>query len=153
MNGNVQVQVPNQPAPGSSITEDLFIYLISTSNLAAATGTANVSVQVQADSDFKLIKLTQFSNNHAAITNQTESTRVLPLVTVQITDTGSGRNLFSAAVPIPNLFGDGRIPFILPIARIFKARSTITVAFANYDTALAYDLNLALIGTKLFYMN
>jgi hypothetical protein len=150
------VTIPNAPLPGAKYTEDWFVYLASVTNLTAA-GTAGaslpVNINVQADSDFKLIKLTHFSNNHASITNQQESTRVLPLVTIQITDTGSGRNLFSNPIPLPALAGDGRVPFILPITRIFKASATITVTFTNYDTAIAYDINLSLIGTKLFRMS
>lgn len=141
-------QVPNQPAPGKYV-EDFFVYQVAVTNLVAGASLP-VNVNIQADSDFKLVKLTQFSNNHASITNQQESTRVLPLVTVQLVDTGSGRNLFSAPVPIPALFGDGRIPFILPIIRIFKASATLTVTFTNYDSALAYDVYLHFIGTKLF---
>jgi hypothetical protein len=153
MNGQGSaVTIPNAPLPGAKYIEDWYIYLASTTNLAAGA-TIPVNVNVQADADFKLIKIAQFSNNHASITNQIESTRVLPLVTVQITDTGSGRNLFSAAVPLPAIAGDGGVPFILPITRIFKASATITVTFTSYDSAIAYDLNVALIGTKLFRMS
>jgi hypothetical protein len=146
------VRVPNQPSPGGYI-EDFFVYEANTLGLAAGLAPAAVypvNINIQADSDFKLVKLTQFANNHAAVTNLTESTRPLPLVTIQMVDTGSGRNLFSGPVPIPGLFGDGRIPFILPIIRIFKASATITVTFTNYDTAITYDVYLQLIGTKLF---
>jgi hypothetical protein len=146
------VTIPNAPLPGAQYVEDLFIYLASTTNLAVAASIP-INVNIQADSDFKLLKLAQFSNSHASITNQQQATRVLPLVTVQITDTGSGRLLFSNPVPLPAIAGDGQVPFILPIARIFKASSTITVTFANYDSAIAYDLNLALIGTKIFRMS
>jgi hypothetical protein len=155
-NGQGQVTIPNAPLPGARYTEDWYIYLASTTNLGiagSATASIPVNINIQADSDFKLLKLTHFCNSHASITNQQESTRVLPLVTVQIQDTGSGRNLFSNPIPLPAIAGDGRVPFLLPIARIFKASATITVTFTNYDTAIAYDINLALVGTKLFRMS
>jgi hypothetical protein len=58
----------------------------------------------------------------------------------------------SGAVPVVNLFGIGEIPFILPVPRIFKARSSITVAVANFSAATTYNLRLSFIGTKLFQM-
>lgn len=84
-NGQATVTIPNAPIPGARYTEDWYIYLASATNLGiagSATASIPVNVNIQADSDFKLLKLTHFSNSHASITNQTESTRVLPLVTV-----------------------------------------------------------------------
>jgi hypothetical protein len=143
-----QVSIPNAP-DGVSYVEDFFVYEAQTLALAALTSIP-VNIQVQADSDFKLLKLTQFSDIATAV--QTESTRVVPLVTLQLTDTGSGRALFSSPVPMGALFGDGRLPFILPIVRIFKARSNINLVFANYSAATTYNIYIALIGTKLFQL-
>ena len=81
---------------------------------------------------------------------QTESTRVIPLVTMQVTDSGSGRNLFESPVAVPSLFGTGELPFILPTPKLFSARSTITIAVANFDTAATYNLRFSFIGYKAF---
>lgn len=127
--------------------KDFYVYSVSFSSLAAA-GTDLQSVNIEADSNFQCVKLAYFADIAAAA--QTYSSRVVPLVTLQITDTGSGRNLFNEATPIPNLFGSGEIPFILPIAREFKANSTVNFSVTNYDAASTYNLYLSLIGVKVF---
>ena len=115
----------------------------------AAAASATGSVTIQADSDFMLQKLTYFADIAAAA--QTDSTRVIPLITVQITDSGSGRNIFETAIPVPSIYGTGELPFILPTPKLFSARSTINVTVANFDAASAYNLRLSFIGYKVFY--
>lgn len=136
-------------AMATQYIEDYFVYELDFTGLASGTS-ANASIQIQADSDFKWIKATHESN--IANAGQTNDTRVIPLVTIQITDTGSGRQLMSAATPIENIFGTGLLPFILPVPRIFRARSTLAVAVANFDAANTYNLRLSFVGTKLFKM-
>lgn len=133
--------------PMKTALRDFFIY--ATPNIALAAGVSSSTViQVQADASFELQKLAFFADIAAAA--QTESTRVLPLITVQITDTGSGRQMFSVPVSIPSIFGDGRIPFILPTTKLFVANSSIQLDFTNYSAATAYNFRLDLIGTKIF---
>jgi len=137
----------NAPVPGAQFLEDFTVYELDFSALANGTS-ATGNIQIQADSDFKLVKTTYMAD--IATAAQTDSSRVIPLCTITITDTGSGRQLTSAAVPIPNIFGTGLIPFILPVPRIFKARSNIAITVANYSAATTYNLRLSFIGTKLF---
>lgn len=126
---------------------DFFVYNVNA--LAVAPGaTALGAIQIQADSDFELQKLTQFSDIAAA--GQTAAGRVLPLVTIQVTDTGTGRTLFSAPVPIPGIFGDGTIPFILQTSKVFTKNSALQIALTNYDAANTYNVRLQLIGSKIF---
>lgn len=139
--------VPNAPSPSAQYVEDFFVYEVDTLALAAGASIP-VNVPIQADSDFKLSKISQFCD--IALAAQTISTQVLPMITLQLTDTGSGRSLFSAPVPLANIAGTGQFPFILPIIRIFKARSNITVTLTNYSAATAYNVHVSLIGTKLF---
>ena len=129
------------------ILKDFFIYGITFDSIAAGA-TATDNIQIQADADFETQKLTQTSDIAGAA--QTESTKVVPLITVLIVDSGSGRQLMNEATAIPSLFGDGRIPFILPTPRIFAARSNITFTLVNFSAATTYRIRLSLIGTKLF---
>lgn len=131
------------------IIEDYFVYQLDFTALAGGT-TANASIQIQADSDFKWVKSTYHANIANAIL--TDSTRVIALATINVTDTGSGRQLMSAPVPIENIFGVGLVPYILPVPRIFRARSTISVSLANFTAATTYNIRLSFIGTKLFKM-
>ena len=127
--------------------KDWYVYVAEALALAPA-GNATAQVNIEADSDFYLIKLGFFADVAAAA--QTDSTRVLPLVTVQLTDTGSGRQLLNGNVPIPTLFGWGELPYILPIPRLFKANSLLRVDFTNFDAAVTYNVRLAFSGYKDF---
>jgi hypothetical protein len=140
-----QRQQPRAALPNPR--RDFFVYGVNFANIAAATP-SQAAVQIQADSDFELQKITYFADIAGA--DQTEATRVLPLISLQLIDTGTGRQLFNTPIALPAIGGDGRIPFILPTTKIYAANSSITVAVANYSGATAYALRLALIGTKIF---
>ena len=130
------------------LISDFFNYEVDFTAGIAAGGTANSSFTVQADSDFKWLKACYFAD--IAVAAQTDSARVVPLATVLITDQGSGRQLMSAATPIPNIFGTGQIPFILPVPKIFASKSTISVSVVNFSAASTYNIRLSFIGVKLF---
>lgn len=130
-----------------NVIKDFYVYqedFASLANGASATGNINI----QADSDFVVQKLTYFADIAAAV--QTDATRVIPLVNVLITDTGSGRNMMESALPISNIFGTGEIPFILPTPKLFLARSTITIQLSNFSAATTYNLRLSFAGYKIF---
>lgn len=125
-----------------------FIYEMDFGALAAGAN-ANGNIQIQADADFKWIKSTYFCDLAGAA--QTESTKVIPLETVQINDSSTGANLFSAAVPVPSYFGRGELPFILPVPYIFKARSSLSFTLTNYSAGTLYtNTRLSLIGCKIY---
>ncbi len=135
--------VPAKPA----VRRDFFVYAVNFSSLAAAASNES-AIQIQADSSFEVQKLAFFADLAGAA--QTESTRVLPLVTLQITDTGNGRQMFNTPVPIPAIMGDGRIPFILPTSKVFSPSSAVLVSVTNYSAATAYLMRILLIGAKIF---
>ena len=135
------------PPAAPTKRRDFFAYTLTFASLLAGTA-AQGAIQIQSDSDFELSKFTMFADIAQAA--QTEATRVLPLVTIQITDTGTGRSLFSSLLPIPAIMGDGRIPFILPVPKIFSANASVAVQVANFANATDYNLRLLLIGAKIF---
>jgi hypothetical protein len=155
----IRQSMPQQPAasqaapsvfapPGERARKiDFYVYDIDFDALAADS-TANGQIQIQADSDFELQKLTHFTDIGASV--ETEATRVLPLVTLQITDTGTGRQMFSQPVPIPAIMGDGRIPFILSTPKLFTRNASVSFQVSNYSAATIYNLRLQLIGAKIF---
>jgi hypothetical protein len=51
---------------------------------------------------------------------------------------------------IASAFGDGRLPFIQPIPRIFLPRSNIALDFNNLSAVDDWDIQLSLIGVKGF---
>ena len=137
------------PRPVTQYSKDYFVYGVDF-GVVAAGASANGNIQIQADSDFlwRLSTYYVFINGAA---NQTESSRVIPAMTVQITDSGSGRQLFNQALPVSALFGTGELPYPVDPNRIFKARSNISFAVNNIS-AVAYRLFLALHGEKIFQM-
>lgn len=129
------------------VYKDFFAYQENFSSIAAgASQTGNVNVQ--ADSDFLLQKLTFFADIGGGV--QTANSKVLPLVNIQITDTGSGRQVFEQAIPIASIFGSGDLPFILPTPKLFAARSTITILISNFSAGTTYNIYATLIGQKIF---
>lgn len=130
------------------VLRDFFVYATPSIAVAGVVGTqASNVIQVQADSDFELQKLSFFADT--ALAAQTASTRILPLVTLQLTDQGSGRALFSTPIAIPAIMGDGQIPYILPTSKIFSASSAIGIDLVNFS-AVAYNVRIVLSGSKLF---
>lgn len=126
---------------------DFFIYEVDFSALASGASQTN-SFTIQQEADFLLTKITLQADIAAA--GQTESTRVIPLATIMVNDTGSGRNLMSSAVPLANIFGTGGLPFILPRQRLFVASSVVNITLTNFDAANTYNIRLSFIGEKAF---
>lgn len=136
-------QIPMGPAPAQYGAKDYFIYSVVLPTGIAVGGTTSGSFNVDNDSDFLWQKGTYFANG--------DSENTPPVVTVTIKDTTSGRDLMTAAVPIPAMFGTGELPFILPVPKLLPKTSTITVNFANISAAENYSyLALEFHGQKLF---
>lgn len=136
------------PVTGQMVVQDFFTNIASVDSLAAGAS-QSVNVNIDADSEFVLLKMAYFADIAGAA--QTEGTQVVPLVTVELVDSGSGRYLQSAPVPIDSTAGRGELPFVLPVPRSFSPNSTIRVTFTNYSNATTYtNLKLAMIGYKEF---
>lgn len=134
--------------PGEQkLVADFYAYNILFTTLNAGTSqTANI--QIQADSDFEIQKLTAFATT---ANSSAPSTTTMPLVTVLLTDTGSGRQLTDIAVPISSLFGTAQLPFILPNTKILQARAVLAIQISNFGSGVNYStIQLSFIGRKLF---
>lgn len=127
--------------------QEFFTYSSGIIALAPAA-IATVSIPIQADADFYWQKSTYFADIAAA--GQVDSTRVIPLVTVGITDGASSRAISDAQIPIASLFGTGSLPFILPAPKTFAASGSIILALTNFDAAITYNIRLFFHGHKLF---
>lgn len=116
----------------------------------AASASSSQSISFDADSVFVWTKTTYFVDLSAAA--MTDSTRPIPLITVQLVDTGSSRNLTSIAVPIDTLAGRmGSEPNILPVARAVMPNATFRVTYTNYSSATTYtNLYMVLHGYKVY---
>lgn len=126
---------------------DFFVYEVDFSALASGMSQTS-SFTIQQEADFLLTKINMTPDIAAAA--YTQSTAPIPLVTIMVNDTGSGRNLMSSAVPLANLFGNAGLPFILPRQRLFVASSVVNITLTNYDAAIDYNIRLSFIGEKAF---
>lgn len=126
---------------------DFYVYE-SESLLLAAGGSSADTIAIEADSDFILQKLTYLAT--VGDVQSTDATRIIPNVLIQITDTGSGRQLMQDAIPVSSFFGSGMLPFILPNPRLFMRNSTIQIAYTSFETAAVDDVRLAFIGYKIY---
>lgn len=133
-----------------SYTKDFYYYKAIVSTLAAA-GSATSIINIEANSDFIWLKSAYFADVAGAA--QTDSTRVIPLVRVAITDSGSGRQLQNLPIPIASMGGHEGLPLNLPVPREFQKNSNISITFTNYSAATTYaNVELTLIGYKKFYI-
>jgi len=130
-----------------SIRRDFFVYTSEALALLATTN-ANDSIKIEADADFILQKLAWQADISAAA--YTDSSRPWPNVSILITDSGSGRQLMDAPVPITSFMGSGELPFILPNPRRFERNGNIQIAYTNFDAAVDYNIRLAFIGYKIY---
>lgn len=123
-----------------------FTYVSRITTLAPGA-TASDTINIQADSEFNWVK-TAF---YASISNagQTESSKVIPNVTVSITDTGSGRNYQDKAVNLQCMAGSEGLPYVNPIVNVFNPKATVVITYTNNSGSDTYsEISLALQGFK-----
>lgn len=138
---------------------DFFIYSTEFDGVLVGS-TATNTINIQADSDFRIEKITHFTIvdvmgdiNSGTFMDPLSQNVIVPNHTILITDTGSGRQIMDAPIPLAAMFGDGRVPFILGTPRILDARATLTIQLTNFDIATGdpeFRTWLAFIGTKIF---
>jgi hypothetical protein len=138
---------PRRAAPRVQFKEAFFAYAQSFASIAPGA-TQNQSIQVQADSAFRWTKLTAMANIANAAYDS--ASIPIPLCNLQITDSGTGRQLFSTPISLQAIAGSGQLPFILPVPYLFMPRSAINLALTNADAAVTYNIQLALLGSKIF---
>lgn len=142
--GNIEYNDDGQPI----WLLDFYVYTAYVSTLAAGDS-ATASLAIEANAQFEVMKSSYFCDIAGAV--QTDSSRVIPLVSLAMADVGSGRNLQNIATPLANIAGSQGLPFNWPISRLFNAQSTIQLTFTNYSAATTYaNLYYSLIGYKKF---
>lgn len=146
-----------QNAQGQRFTSDYFIYGVgpgtngAIGNLANGA-TANSVITIQADSDFEWDYTTVYGEINGATASPLPDNIDIP-ISVLISDGGSGRQLFSQAIPVTSLAGLGREPYILPQKRIFMGKSTVNFSFVNFGGVTVNNFFLSLHGRKIFSLN
>lgn len=114
-----------------------------------AAASQTLTFNIAGDSDFFWTKFEAF-----ALVNGTATVRdadQLPAVTMLLTNTTTGRQYSSLPTPLPNVSGNGQLPFILPQVTLWEAKSTISIQLANIGNANYSNLMLTFSGIKAFF--
>lgn len=150
-NPNAAVQQQQGGAPwanGKYVSRDVFVYEFDTTAALNGGASINGSFNIAGDSDFFWTKFTAFATVGGAAT--TYSAQQLPSVNLLLTNTTTGRNYMSSAVPLANIAGTAQFPFILPQITMWSAKSTIQLQLQNEGNAAYGLIHLSFIGIKAF---
>lgn len=134
------------------IAEDYFVYQLPFPGgipVGSLAGSRIEFLQIEAESDFLIQKLAYQAN----ITNlgfETLFTQDVPLITVLITDTGSGRQMSNVPTPLTTYFGDGRLPYILPTPKLYTKATRLRVEAFNFGNIPFSFFELSFQGKKIF---
>ena len=133
------------------ISDEFFIYSTGrpAAGIAAAGGVQTVNIQILADSDFLIEKLS-FNADLAGVA-QLHGTRIVPNVNVLLTNTGSGRQLMNLQLPLTGIFGSGELPMILPRQYLLPASSTLQIQMVSFEAAAVPFVTLNFIGRKIYW--
>jgi hypothetical protein len=129
---------------------DYFWYSTRISGISSAAPAATGIINLDADSNYYCCALTYFADIAGAAV--AESTWILPLVTLNIVDSGSGKALMNAPQIIPAIMGDGKRPYRLVRPRVFMANASIQFSFnAGFMAAgVTYNISVTLHGYKIY---
>lgn len=123
-----------------------YVYTVDIAALSEGTSGSG-SFTVQADSDFLIQQLTGV----ALLAANTYIADPGPVATLQITDTGSAFNLFSAPAYWANVIGTAQFPFILPIPRMLSANAKVNVTIDLIEEGASDNhFQINFIGHKLY---
>lgn len=140
---------------GRRYIPESFTYSIQFNDLTGAWSSKSGQVQIQADAAFVILEQNfTFQDNADPVAEN--SNILVPNATVLLTDSGSARQLMNQATPISSLFGDGRLPFILPSPKFLSPSSAFQVQVYNPNAVSyggnTYTLTLSFIGEKRYYL-
>ena len=138
----------NQIESDPNLYLSYYVYTLTIDSLIAGASDTD-TINIESDSQFVWTKTAYFVDVAGA--DQTDSTRVVPLINCQLTDSGSARQFFDEPQPINSIAGQGNIPFILPAPFIFKNNANINASFTNFNAATTYaNLRLSLHGYRVY---
>ena len=139
----------NDPENVDRTRRDFYIYEAESLGLVPG-GNSNDIINIEADSDFLLQKFA-YQTDIAAAAYTFQNTPI-PNISIQLIDSGSGRQLMQNPIPVSSFMGNGQLPFILPNPRKFLRNSTIQVAFTSFEAGAGttYNIRLAFIGYKIY---
>jgi len=137
---------------GSIVQGDGFYYIYNISFAAsmAANAVSTVTQQFDQVTVFKWVRSTVYTDVTGGAA-QTDSTRILPEVTLKITDAGSGMSFMNNPVPMQTMLGSATLPYVLPTPQFILANAVLQFTATNISVGQTYtNLQLQLHGYKLY---
>lgn len=139
-----------------NFSPEFFLYLIGSTpdpllGAKLAYTEARDFVRFDTDADFECKRLVCFFNPDDG--PQTEATRDIPDFNFNIRDNATGRTLFNSFVSTAEVFGDGRVPFVLPTSHFFKRGGQAQMLYDPVNPGPTFgsgDVWLGMIGSKHF---
>ena len=146
MSSNPPVQTFNPRENGS----DYFWYSTRVLGLSSVAPAGTGIINLDADSNFYCCALTYFADIAGAPV--AEATWILPLLTINIVDSGSGKALMNAPQIIPAIMGDGKRPYRFVRPRVFMANASIQLSFnaGLMAAGVTYNISVTLHGYKVY---
>lgn len=132
------------PKTGQMRATDFFIYSQNFLPLAALA-TRSLDIQIQSDSDFLAVAAVAVVRTTAAGAAAIPDRRL----TVLISDSGSGRNLFDRVQDFDDVFGTAQRPAWWPVPKLMRAAATISVQLTDLQNQ-ANNVRVAFWGIKIF---
>jgi hypothetical protein len=115
-------------------------------NLAPGA-TASPWFIIERDVDFYLSEPRAFAIDTAG--NVYSGTEIQ--ATVQLYDSGTVRELFSAALPVGDVFGIAEVSPVMVLPRLFRSMSTLTFTVTNISSATTFaHLWLTFVGYRVY---
>ena len=131
-------------ANARKIVLDHFVYMASFPALVGGT-TVSVTIPIQSDSDFLWMgtSLTVFTAANVL--------DAAPDLVFSVIDSGSGRQLQSAPMPVLGNTGTGQWPFTLPEPKLFVGNGSIQVTVTDRSAVNKAQVDFSFLGYKIFY--
>lgn len=132
-----------------------FFFTYQTPNIASLGlgASATNSILFDNDSVFELTKLTISAYTDSPhVANITNSSIVVPSVTLQIQDTGQGAYYSNAAIPLVAYSGAFGLPYVLPAPQFIAPNATLQFNWTSEQGTgglTYYNLRLQLQGFKI----
>ncbi len=127
----------------SDVSFDVFAYVFPAFGVLASGGNSVQQITIQADSDFECRRLVYAGTMSSD-----------PLVTLMLTDTGSGRNLFSSPAPLGSVCTPDSSSQIVPAdmvwPKIFARNATVVATLNNASAEPTTDAVLVMLGRKIY---
>lgn len=141
--GQVQIVTPNlYCAP--------FGYPVTFTGLGAGQS-QTTQIAITANGDFLALGLKHHASNAAAA--QTNSTKTIPCVRIQITDSGTAEQWTNAPVDLENYSTNAGDTRMLPFPRLVQGKTSLTVQATSYAAAESYTLDLFIEGVLIKVLN